>query len=507
MKRQLLLVIWVAFAIFSQYSLSSCKKNDGPTPNDEQEALLMDSTYYFTLAYSLWNESLPQPNIADQNRLDLRSFTRDYSSAEEVLDALIGYMPINHRGEPLDRFSFIDRERRVGDEIGLGIHKDIGISPQFMYLDNSSSDVGLFVLLVRKNSPAAHVGIKRGFQILAVDGKRIRFTANHGGQLQGDIDEFNKMMAGNVRSLRVRDWTTEEEHTFNLPTMDSYRIDPFLVKDVFPVDNKRVGYLAYDSFVSVQSPAGLPNQYFEDMKNAFIGLGAIDELIVDLRYNGGGAGNAAELMTNIIAPSSADGRLMYEYVVNEILMSIPNNPFLPVKIDKTGLPDLGLTRVYFLVSKRSASASELVINCLAPHMDVQVISADEGTYGKPVGSFGQEVMNGFADLYITSFKTVNADGFGDYFDGLPANKKNVLDLLNYELGSPQENLFGEALFHIEYGTLEYGTYRAGTGTGLRANWSKDSGHTPIFGEVVDVPRAGRRPVQGLYRFDKVDIDR
>lgn len=500
MKRQLFLVIWVALAILIQSNLSSCKKSDPPNL-EEQEALLMDSTYYFSLAYSLWNTDLPQPRVISGNKLDLRRFTRNYSNAEEVLDALVKYMP-------LDRFSFIDRQGQVSDEIGQGLHRDIGVSPQFMFLGSSSSEVGLFIRLVQKNSPAEHVGLNRGLQIVAVDGTGISFTANSNGQVQGDLVAYNKIMSGDIRSLGVRNWETGQVYAVDIPNTGSYIIDPFVAKDVFTVQGKRVGYLAYDSFVSVRDPiTGLPTRYYEAMKDAFSDLGIIHELIIDFRYNGGGAGNAAELMTNIIAPSSANGQMMYKYVINNILSEagfdnedLPNAPFVPEYINKSGLPNLNLSRVYFLVTERTASASEMVINCLKPYVDVKIISAGEGTYGKPVGSFQQTVLNGYADLYITSFKTVNKNGEGDYFNGIEAHRKNIRDELDKQLGDPQENLLRQALHHIETDNYPATAQRSNrASSGLRGS----EGTLPT--EALNVPQL-EPSIQGLFIFDKINVN-
>src|SRR5690606_37668211 len=109
---------------------------------------------------------------------------------------------------------------------------------------------------------------------------------------------------------------------------------------------KKVGYLAFDSFVDVNNASNGMKRQFDDIFDEFEEAG-INELVVDLRYNGGGATSTAEYLVNRIAPTSANGDIMYTYDVNSVLKSW-DGEFDPVKIVKNG--NLNLTRIYFLVT-------------------------------------------------------------------------------------------------------------------------------------------------------------
>ena len=100
----------------------------------------------------------------------------------------------------------------------------------------------------------------------------------------------------------------------------------------------------------------------------------------------------------------------------------------------------GLTRVYFLVTSGTASASELLINNLKPVMDVKLIGRK--TYGKPVGFFSLRIDKN--DLYIPQFQTKNSADFGDYFDGMAVDK-DLSDDLTTDFGDPAESLLAQAL--------------------------------------------------------------
>lgn len=467
--------ILLSFLVFGLLGISfvSCeKKAPGPDEGMEDptispdEWILMDSTYYNTFVVSLWNSSMPEPAHLGGSNFDMRSFTKNYKNADDVLEALMEMTPrTGPGGNPLDRFSYIDRAGRVGEEIGQGVYRNIGVGIQFMYRPGTST-VGLFIRLVQNNSPSESAELKRGMEILAIDGKTLSFSVDEDGYVTGSIAEANKLFTGDVSTLSVNDWTQEtpQTSTVTIPTVAQWNVDPIVAKSVFEMEgDKKVGYMAFSSFQSVIS-GGQPNSYHNDLTDLFgeFASEGVNELIVDLRYNGGGATNAAELLTNLIVPMGNNGKVMYEYSVNEILegwgwtdSNDPQAPFKPTKIHKVG--SLNLSKVYFLVTSSSASASEMVINSLKPYMDVQVVSTNNrGTYGKPVGSFGIDVEDGkgkrLATLQIISFKMVNAAGQGDYFSGIAGNKQNSGDNVFRQLGDAQETMLNDALYHIQNGS-------------------------------------------------------
>ncbi|MGO3241562.1 MAG: hypothetical protein ACTIKD_13945, partial [Sphingobacteriaceae bacterium] len=114
--------------------------------------------------------------------------------------------------------------------------------------------------------------------------------------------------------------------------------------------------------------------------------------------------------------------------------------------------NLELQRVYFLVTDYTASASEIVIAALMPYMDVQIIADGRATYGKPVGFFREDIL-GEIGLWAASFKIVNADGYSDYWDGIPASRSNVFDNFYRDFGDPTESMTKAAIDHITTGTF------------------------------------------------------
>jgi len=255
-------------------------------------------------------------------------------------------------------------------------------------------------------------------------------------------------------------------------TSIQYNLDPILDYRVLPVNSKKVGYLAFSSFVSItkkvneQTVNTAMYSRFEDIFNYFQSQG-IDELIVDLRYNGGGATVTAEYLADWIIPTSANGKLMYRYEINSFLKGLgwhrDPDGFAPIYVAKKGT--INLPRVYFLVTKGTASASELLINSLKPYMSVYMIGTyavddnnkqvAENTYGKPVGFFEWKIVTDDIGLYATSFQMFNSKDEGNYFDGLTPNA-HVWEFATgkfLDFGDPSEAMLSSALNHIKSGSF------------------------------------------------------
>ena len=204
---------------------------------------------------------------------------------------------------------------------------------------------------------------------------------------------------------------------------------------VYSVDGRRVGYLFFRNFVE-------PSYEALDLAFAELAAARVDELVVDLRYNGGGLVNVAQHMASYIGGLRTEGQVFAEYFHND------RNAFRNriIRFERKPTP-LTLDRLIVVTTKASASASELVINALRPFMPVVVIGGT--TYGKPVGQYGI----GFCDKLLApvSFALRNADGRGDFFDGF-APDCIAPDDAGHQLGDPEEGSLKEALTFAATGT-------------------------------------------------------
>jgi len=232
--------------------------------------------------------------------------------------------------------------------------------------------------------------------------------------------------------------------------------------------NNNIGYIALGSFPELSSSKTA-------LDNAFAILAAAKptQLVIDLRTNSGGYVETAEYVANLVAGSSLDGKAIYTEQYNTLLQSgkatiLKNQPYL----DEAGKPVIyngrnatmadvdyteagntyyfskkgtleTITDIYFIVSSRTASASEMLISCLKPYYRVQL--AGTVTYGKPVGFFPVQIDQ--YSVYLSSFLIKNARGWSDYFTGMPVDIA-VTGQSNPVLGDPEETCLKAVLAAI-----------------------------------------------------------
>lgn len=419
------------------FSVSSCKKKDAAGPDEkpvaeltkeQKEELLKDSVYLYTKLVYLWEEALPN------------SFaTRGYKNAEDVLEALTKYKK-DESGQLVDRYSFLDRTGAVSEEIQEGLASDFGFDVRY------TAENDLRVKLVQPNSPASTAGLQRSWQILSINGNRnISQTVLQSANFRWLLEA----LAGSSITLKVKK-PDNSETTVTLPRKQ-YALDPILFSKVYTTaGGKKVGYFVFNSFIAILNykvPTATKTK-IDALMSSFQAAG-ITNLIVDLRYNGGGSVETAEYLTDLLAPVSANGKLMYSYNMNKNLASEKTfkEAFAPVNISKKGT--LNLNNVYFITTGGTASASELLINNLKPYIPVWVIG-EARTYGKPVGFFGIPLFD--TELYAVSFETLNSKGEGRYYSGIQANRTERDDLLE-SFGSTAEDCLAQALYHAENGAF------------------------------------------------------
>ncbi len=212
------------------------------------------------------------------------------------------------------------------------------------------------------------------------------------------------------------------------------------VSEIIEQGDKKVGYLYFTSFVDTAIP---------ELDEAVAGFrsAGIDELVVDLRYNGGGRLSVARHLASLIAGEASKSRETAYYVKYNDDLSDENER---KKLDRVSHA-LTLDRVYFITTGRTLSASELVINSVRPYVDTYVIGGTTG--GKPVGMRSFDFCDKI--LYPITFRLVNVDGETDYFDGL-APDCVADDDLRSQLGDPGETSLSAVLELIEKGSCSIG---------------------------------------------------
>lgn len=326
------------------------------------------------------------------------------------------------RYRPLDRtFSYVT-SRAANDAFYS--------ESQFIGLGLTTAQIGgeLRVLQVFDASPAAEAGLDRGTRIEAIDGASVADLI-----AAGTVDAaFGPAQDGLAVTVAFetrggdRRVATMRKRAVTIPTVSLTR--------VFEVDGKRVGYLFFRNFVRPSAAA---------LDSAFGALAAarVDELVLDLRYNGGGLVDVAVYLASLIA-----GEAHADAVFAESRHNDRNRRMNETLRFTAPAHALALSRLIVIATRASASASELVMNGLRPYMPVVVIG--DRTYGKPVGQYSLP----FCDKVLApvAFAMTNAAGEGDYYDGLPATCAAADDIA-HELGDAQEASLREALHYVAAG--------------------------------------------------------
>jgi C-terminal processing protease CtpA/Prc len=202
----------------------------------------------------------------------------------------------------------------------------------------------------------------------------------------------------------------------------------------YSVSGRRVGYVVFRNFVE-------PSYDALDAAFAELRAAGVTELVLDLRYNGGGLVGVARHLASLIGGMRTGGAVLAEYFHNDRYQRLNEIIRFEAKANA-----LALDRLMVITTRASASASELVINALRPFMAVHVIG--DRTYGKPVGQYAISFCD--KTLAPVSFTLRNANGEGDYFDGIAVTCA-AADDLSRQLGDPLEGSLREALAFIDTG--------------------------------------------------------
>jgi hypothetical protein len=342
-----------------------------------------------------------------------------------------------------------------------------GTKADFGFAITAISNTDFRVRYVYSTGPAGVAGMHRGEQIVTINGR-----SNLDLSITADYNFVVNALNTSPMSITLK---RADNSTYGVTlNTTSYTVNPVLLYKVFDLGGgKKVGYIVFNSFTA---PANAQPK-LDEAFNYFTTNG-ITDLVVDLRYNGGGYVSTSEYLANLIVPAAKNGTTMYNTFFNNTLQSgqeqllkkqffrdANNNLYNygqvdysvagnAVKFSKKG--SLAVGRVFFIVTGSTASASELAINNLRSQMDVKLIGTN--SYGKPVGFFAININQ--YQLYVPEFETKNSANQGGYFTGmLPGSTDspgfNDKDDLTKDFGDPTEGLLAHALNYVKLGT--YGT--------------------------------------------------
>ena len=423
-------------------------------PFDDEAGTLSDELFWLRS----WSDEtyLWYDEITDRNP---NNFTNKLAYFDELKTNAVTVT-----GAPKDKFHFTyDSEewlqlRTTGSSSGYGA--------EFVILQ-SAPPRDIRVAYVEAGSPAANAGFTRGTKILTIDGVNVR-----------NGNDVNTLNAGLFPS------NAGENHTFGIEslagvqsteTITSATIAEDPVNDVRTIDvnGRKYGYVHFTTFSPVTAEEALFDA-FDQLEAA-----NIDDIVLDLRYNGGGLlAIASQLSYMIAGPALTDGfdfeTLQFNDKANGV-NPITGEVIRPTPFYKTGVgfsvpssraaPSVSKPRVFVLTTGRTCSASEAVMNGLRG-IDVEVIQIGSTTCGKPYGFYATD--NCGTTYFTIQFRGVNSKNFGDYADGFSPGQPvsslgdvipgcTVADDFTNLLGDPDEALLSTAISYAETGSCPAGT--------------------------------------------------
>ena len=364
--------------------------------------------------------------------LDTSANPASYANIDQYIDALVAPARAQNRDRFFTYITSIAEENAFfnsGSSAGFGFR---------LGYDNAARRV--FVLETFEGTPALGANLDRGTELLGIGttASNIQSVTSlmAGGGAQAVSVALGPLDPGVTRVLSVRDQSGVVREV-SLAKAD-FSLDPVSNRYGAKIINdggKQVGYINLRTFIDPANP---------DLRAAFADFRAagVTELVIDLRYNGGGALSVSDVFGDLMA-RNLDGRLYYELALRPSKVAENERYFFGA------LPQsIAPTRIAFIGTGSTASASELVINGMQPYLGNNMALIGENTFGKPVGQFAFDRAACDDRLRAITFKLANADGNGEYFSGLAATVPNTcraVDDFAFPLGDPRENMLAVAL--------------------------------------------------------------
>ena len=363
--------------IISGYVITGCTKEEGNSNNSGDKSKITEETRYANMfakdileIYYYWNNEISQ----DLNKLDPEKNSDPITTVEEIR---------YHDGtNPIDKWTMLTNNMDEFTSSVQGVSTTYGYTPIVYYITADSNDLIAVVAYVSKDSPAEKAGLKRGDIIYQIDGKTLT------------VDNYMDLYYSSNITLSFAKLNGLEviptDKKVSMTAIEMYE-NPILCDTVYNFNGKKVGYLAYSSFDLTSIPELI--NICKKFKNE-----RIKELVLDLRYNGGGYVITENVLASMFAPQtnvtnkdifekedyndffteyykqegiSTETRFEteYNYNYNDINQHV-----------STKDANIGLEKIYGIITGNSASASEALLSGLMPYMDIELIG--EQSHGK-----------------------------------------------------------------------------------------------------------------------------
>ncbi|WP_299194120.1 S41 family peptidase [uncultured Erythrobacter sp.] len=420
------------------------------------------------------NEWYLFPSLLDNN-VNQASF----NSVQAYLDARVAPARAQSRDKGFTFATSIAEENAL---INSGSSAGFGIRLSFDTVNNR-----LFLFEAFENAPGFQAGMDRGTEITAIGTssanlQNVSAILASGGP-QAVIDALGPSNAGVSRVMRFTqvDGTVVEATV----TKADFALDPLSDRYGALIINdggKNVGYLNLRTFIVADAVPQLRDAF------QLFNTNGVDELIIDFRYNGGGLVSVAETMGDLLGEGRV-GQLWSQTVLRESKSSENSSEFFENEVQA-----LQPSKIAFITTGNSASASELVINSMIPYLAADSIAiVGSNTSGKPVGQFGFDFDACDLRIRAVTFQTLNANDNGDYFTGLAGTVPNSCqanDDITMALGDANEASVATALDFLSGGSC----------TAISKSGSDGLAQREAVRETLqpEEPNVAQREIPGLY---------
>jgi C-terminal processing protease CtpA/Prc len=348
-----------------------------------------------------------------------------------------------------DRWSFLTDDIEEMQKQVSGVSTTYGYDLIFGRFENREGELFAIVLYTHHGSPADRAGVRRGDFITKINDAPI--TVSNASQLF--YSSSMTITLGYLEDGYMTDYPTPVSMT-SVEMLDV----PVNKDTILLAGGHRIGYICYTGYSPMESEA--------DLKRVFTGFKAegVTDVVLDLRYNGGGYARLAQTLASILAPAAAvksrDVYLTRQWNAAYMQLIKANNAANDEYFIDTLSVNMNLDRLFVLTTENTASASEATIIGLKPYMDVKLIGG--ATHGKYVGAYmlgvndyyGNSVRNQYAavanwGMYIMVYRYSNKSGYPTFVGGLPADFSAEEDYLNLRpFGDPSDPLLAIAIEQI-----------------------------------------------------------
>lgn len=441
-------------------------------------------------------EPQPDPGAIDKVTLKVNEFIYEGLKNEYLWTSTIDWASIDYTKEKDpqaffkrliykdDRWTSLTDDAEAWNQSFAGVSTTFGLDLQFGYISSNRDTLFAIVRYVYPGTPADRSGIRRGDFLVRLNGGPIT--------LKNYADLFDKpTVVVNKGILKDRIMRVDSIGVA-MTAVEMYQ-DPILKDTVIVKDGHRVGYLCYSDYTALSQKPLLA--VFTRFKTA-----GVTDVVLDLRYNGGGYVSTAKLLCSVLAPEAAVKRKerfllkqWNEAYTNYWTTNGRTDQLYETFADTFGV-NMNLSRLYILTGKGTASASELTLTGLTPFMDV--VQIGDTTHGKFCGgyvlmpkylwkdsTYYQEIKTWGMYVMIYKFSNTRKDEFPRGFAPKYVVKERLLEL--YPFGDERDPLLGKALELIT-GKQVAKARSQRTLPALREVPTRNP-NRPLYGKTIDTP--------------------